>query len=317
MSKYEMTQGQWLRLTGRNPSAYGPGFKRVGRKIDLTNPVEQVTWEDCDLWVRRLALILPTEAQWEYAARGGTTTPRWTGIGTDGLAKAVNLADAFFHGNGGPPSDPYESWDDGHTVHAPIGTFPANPFGLHEVLGNVWEWCRDRWSDYDEATARPGDGLRTPRRSGSRAFRGGCFLNLAEDVRSAIRWGNSPSHRESGVGVRPARVLDQDVPIVGRWEGTVTQQGPTNTTFPVTIVFATEQSGTVDYSSLKCGGTLTLENKTGNIYVYRERITRGQDACIDNGIMEIAVTNATTARWLWRHDKGDEQATATMTRSGK
>ena len=63
--------------------------------MDLRNPVEQVSWEDCDLWLGRLGLILPTEAQWEYAARGGTTTPRWTGIGTDGLAKAANLADAF------------------------------------------------------------------------------------------------------------------------------------------------------------------------------------------------------------------------------
>ena len=115
----------------------------AARSSILRNPVEQVSWEDCDLWLGRLGLVLPTEAQWEYAARGGTTTPRWTGLGTDGLAKAANLADAFCQQNDGPSSWKYESWNDGYAVHAPVGSFAPNPFGLHDVLGNVWEWCRD------------------------------------------------------------------------------------------------------------------------------------------------------------------------------
>ena len=95
LSKYEMTQGQWLQARREEPEPVRPGTNFGGKVVDLRNPVEQVSWEDCDLWLGRLGLMLPTEAQWEYAARGGTTTPWWTGIGTDGLAKAANLADAF------------------------------------------------------------------------------------------------------------------------------------------------------------------------------------------------------------------------------
>lgn len=112
----------------------------------------------------------------------------------------------------------------------------------------------------------------------------------------------------------PAAARADDVSIVGRWDGTVTQPGAKHETYPVVVTFTTENSGAADYASLKCGGTLTLEKKTGNTYVYREHITRGQDACIDNGVMEITLNNDTTAQWSWWHNKGDERATATLTR---
>jgi formylglycine-generating enzyme required for sulfatase activity len=209
ISKYEMTQGQWLRLVGKNPSGYGPGWRNIDKVVDLRNPIEMVSWDDCDTWLRRLGLILPTEAQWEYAARGGTTTPRWTGIGTDGLAKAANLADAFYHAHGGNPSISCEEWNDGYTVHAVVGSYAPNPFGLHDVLGNVWEWCRDAFAMYDEASARPGEGLRTATSNLNRAFRGGGFEDLAKDARSGLRFFQRPSYRESTTGVRPARSLDR------------------------------------------------------------------------------------------------------------
>ena len=75
ISKYEMTQGQWLRATGQNPSLRGPGEQEGGIVFDLSHPVEHVTWDACDLTLSRLGLEIPTEAQWEYATRAGTTTP--------------------------------------------------------------------------------------------------------------------------------------------------------------------------------------------------------------------------------------------------
>jgi formylglycine-generating enzyme required for sulfatase activity len=206
MSKYEMTQGQWLRLVGRNPSGYAVGHRFGDKTVDLRNPVESVTLEDCNLWLPRLGLVLPTEAQWEYGARGGTTTPRWTGIGTDGLARTANVSDAFCRQNGGHPNWSYESWDDGYTVHAPVGSFASNPFGLHDVLGNVWEWCRDSFVSY-RVPVEKGDGLRRSSASRTRVFRGGSFSKDASLARSAYRFNTTSGAQLDSVGVRPARGL--------------------------------------------------------------------------------------------------------------
>jgi formylglycine-generating enzyme required for sulfatase activity len=204
MSKYEMTQGQWLRTVGRNPSRHLPDTNFGGKIIDLRHPVEWVTWDDCDQWLGRLGLVLPTEAQWEYGARGGTTSPQWTGLGTDGLSKAANIADQFFHRMGGPSHMTYEPWNDGYTAHAPVGSFDPNPFGLHDVLGNVFEWCRDALRDYDE-DLRAGDGLRTSSVIQYRIARGGGFYSMASEARSAARASHVREFRTHALGVRPAR----------------------------------------------------------------------------------------------------------------
>jgi formylglycine-generating enzyme required for sulfatase activity len=104
ISKYEMTQGQWLRCTGKNPSRYGPKETLGVQQHDLLHPVEQVSWEDCTRVLGHLQLGLPTEAQWEYAARAGTTTPWWTGAEKESIQGGANLADAFYKRNGGPSS---------------------------------------------------------------------------------------------------------------------------------------------------------------------------------------------------------------------
>jgi formylglycine-generating enzyme required for sulfatase activity len=209
LSKYEMTQGQWHRLTGKNPSVYIRSRRRDGTvSADRRNPVEQLTWRDCNLWLKRLGMVLPTEAQWEYGARGGTTTPRWTGIGTDGLAEAANLADACCRKNGGNPSWKYESWDDGFAVHAPVRTFAPNPFGLHDVLGNVSEWCRDWYDDRYRAEPRRGDGLMSPI-SREHAYRSGSWNRDASFVRSGYRGFGMPEFFHGDLGVRPARQVDQ------------------------------------------------------------------------------------------------------------
>jgi formylglycine-generating enzyme required for sulfatase activity len=149
MSKYEMTQGQWERFTGANPSGYGPNWrwKREPPGEGLIhqnqpwNPVEQVTWVECPDVLRRLGLTLPTEAQWEYAARAG------------------NLADGWVKSRGGPLGWVYQDClEDRWVMHAPVGTFSPDGFGLHDVIGNVWEWCLDAYGGYDR-DVEPGTGL--------------------------------------------------------------------------------------------------------------------------------------------------------------
>src|SRR5262245_14637069 len=153
LSKYEMTQAQWARLTGQNPSD-----DRDGNAAIL--PVEQVSWFSCDELMRRLQLTLPTEAQWEYAARAGTETIWWTGGEKESLEGAANLADVANQRmmqaslGGGD----VEAWlDDGHARSSPVGSYRANPFGLHDVVGNVSEWCRDSMCSYNDEH-RKGDG---------------------------------------------------------------------------------------------------------------------------------------------------------------
>jgi formylglycine-generating enzyme required for sulfatase activity len=208
LSKYEMTQGQWARFTGNNPSNFLPGLRRDGNVYGLLNPVDQVTWGECNEALRRLALTLPTEAQWERGARGGTETAWWTGDDKRELAGATNLADASSKRGGRPSSYPYEDWlDDGWGFTAPIGSYRANPFGLHDVVGNVSEWCRDYYGTYDLPT-RDGDGERIVTGGQVRVIRGGNFNELASDARSAGRFQPRPETVSNLIGLRPARRVD-------------------------------------------------------------------------------------------------------------
>ncbi len=208
ISKYEMTQGQWERFAGRNPSGYRPPQQYLEHPLTLTNPVERVSWDDCATLLAQLGLDLPTEAQWERAARGGTETAWWTGADRETLRGMANVADQAAARIGAPWQD-IKDWpenDDGHVVHAPVGTFPANGFGLHEVAGNVWEWCRDWFGSY-RFRADPGDGERHVRATEreARALRGGSFRDAASLARSAFRRLDTSEFRNRYLGVRPAR----------------------------------------------------------------------------------------------------------------
>jgi len=209
LSKYEMTQGQWSRFTGRNPSLYGPSSKFGDQQHTLLHPVEQVSWLDCGRELGRLALVLPTEAQWEYAQRAGAETVWWTGEQVSTLQGAANLADRFCKANGGPASWVTEDEiDDGYVAHAPVGSFAANRFGMHDMTGNVWEWCRDGYTGYDE-DIEDGDGLRKVVGTRDRALRGGAFSLPASHARSGNRHGSTPAHHDHSLGVRPALRVDQ------------------------------------------------------------------------------------------------------------
>ena len=208
LSKYEMTQGQWSRFTGSNPSVYRAGQKHGSVMLDLRHPVDSVTWEECERTLGRMRLALPTEAQWEYAARAGTATPWWTGADRESLRGAANLADAAAARNGAAWQTvrDWPGYDDGHVVHAPADAFRANPWGFANVAGNVWEWCADEYAGYDVPVEK-GTGLRRWKGTPTRSGRGGSFMEAAVSLRSAHR-GNGPTNvRQTSIGVRPALAI--------------------------------------------------------------------------------------------------------------
>lgn len=151
VSKFEMTQGQWAALTGGDlPSGYPVGgeFEGIGR-VTWIHPVEQVSWTDADRVLRAHGLDLPTEAQWEFACRAGSRTAWWPGDRLQDLEGTCNVLDetaARLYPNWGPPAP----FDDGFAGPTVIGTYRANPWGLHDLHGNVMEWCRDLHGSYDD-----------------------------------------------------------------------------------------------------------------------------------------------------------------------
>jgi formylglycine-generating enzyme required for sulfatase activity len=213
LSKYEMTQAQWRRITGRNPSQcqtkWQPQFVH-----SETHPVELVTWTEALQIARQVGLDLPAEAQWEYAARAGTRTPWWTGVDRSSLAGAANLVDRQASlARIGRKAD-HEDWpelDDGFALHAPVGSYPANAFGLHDVCGNASEWCRDPGAtSYDHSIEWKIDtGERIHLDEGLRAHRGGSFTSPAAGCRSAARAFYGPLGSVWDIGLRPSRALDR------------------------------------------------------------------------------------------------------------
>jgi formylglycine-generating enzyme required for sulfatase activity len=212
LAKYELTQAQWRRLTGEEPSQYSAGQLRDGERADL-HPVEHVSWTEAFRVLARVELSLPTEAQWEYAARAGTQAVFVDGDYYACLAQlpTANLYDMQgWIGFGEQRTIEWEiaGWlDDGHAVHAPVGSFAPNPFGLHDMLGNVWEWCEDWLTPY-ATPARVGDGLRSEHAPGrQRVLRGGSFRNSYSALRCSVRENMAPDVRMAYLGVRPARRL--------------------------------------------------------------------------------------------------------------
>jgi formylglycine-generating enzyme required for sulfatase activity len=204
LAKYPMTQEQYEAITGKNPSYYSAGGSR---KADVTGldtrrfPAEGVSWDDAQACCARMttngrhrhAFRLPTEAEWEYACRAGTTTPFHFGSALNG--KQANC-------NGGYP---YGTDRKGPYLDRPttVGSYPANPWGLHDMNGNVGEWCQDYYGPYEGLAAN--DPVRdVPDSPALRVVRGGSWISSANQCRAANRDSYRPSKSPCFVGFRVA-----------------------------------------------------------------------------------------------------------------
>jgi RNA polymerase sigma factor (sigma-70 family) len=186
MGAHPVTQGAWQKVMGGNPSAFR-GEKNL--------PVDMVSWDDCQAFIKKLRgkggrpYRLPTEAEWEYACRAGTQTPFHFGATiSTGLA---NYNGNFAYGEG------KVGLSRGRTT--PVGSFPANAFGLFDMHGNVYEWCHDRYGEYarNEVTDPKG-----PDGGKGRVMRGGCFYEAPGSCRSAYRTWVDPEGRFRSFGFR-------------------------------------------------------------------------------------------------------------------
>jgi formylglycine-generating enzyme required for sulfatase activity len=174
-------------------------------------PVVQVSWNDaqafCD-WLSKKSgktVVLPTEAQWEYACRAGTTTAYPWGDNPDDGKGWANCADQSLKTKlPNPPANwTFFSWDDGFVFTSPVASFKPNAFGLYDMIGNAWEWCSDRYGDYDKGAVTDPTGAET---GGLRVLRGGSWYGIPRYCRSAYRSRDDPDGRSGDGGFRVAVV---------------------------------------------------------------------------------------------------------------
>jgi formylglycine-generating enzyme required for sulfatase activity len=186
LGKYEVTQEQWYSLMGNNPSIF------KGRTL----PVENISWDEAQEFIKKLNIKtgrkyrLPSEAEWEYAARAGSKTEYSFGDDPSQLTRF-----AWFSGG-----------DSGKTTH-PVGEKIANNFGLYDMHGNVWEWIQDCWNNNYLGAPTDGSAWSTGDCS-QRVERGGSWWFLdPQGLRSAWRHRDLTGYRDSSHGFRLARTL--------------------------------------------------------------------------------------------------------------
>lgn len=179
IAKFEVTQELWQVVVGSNPSKF-QGDQR---------PVEKVNWDDCQKFILKLNQLtgqcfrLPTEAEWEYAARGGMSSKGFEYAGSNNLGSV-----AWYRKIGGSETHP-------------VGLKQPNELGLYDMSGNVWEWCQDWYDRYgSNAQTNPTGAIS----GANRVCRGGCWYNSEEYCRSSCRNCNIPTSRDDDLGFRLA-----------------------------------------------------------------------------------------------------------------
>jgi formylglycine-generating enzyme required for sulfatase activity len=203
MGRFPITQKQWREVAG---------WEKVERELDADpstskgpdRPVEQVSWHDAVEFCRRLSLRtgksygLPSEAQWEYACRAGSTTPFH--FGETLTTELANYNGNYTYGQG-PKGTSREQTTD-------VGSFPGNAWGLQDMHRNVWEWCLDRWHPSLAKGPTDGSAWQEPAQEvpkedrDGRLLRGGSWLNAPSSCRSAYRYSSLPDYRHDNVGFR-------------------------------------------------------------------------------------------------------------------
>ena len=211
VGKHEVAQDSWFRMMGNDPSTIMRGS---------LHPVETVSWLDVQGFLTATDLELPTEAQWEYACRAGTATPWFTGAHQESLLGYANLADLT------AKEEERATWDslmhlatwptckDGHARTTEVSTLAPNPFGLHHIVGNLFELCSDGWVDYiNDGKVLRADGtgaLPAALTSKSHAgYRGGSYRCPPTNLRSASRFWVERGSRMNHVGFRVARRIER------------------------------------------------------------------------------------------------------------
>jgi formylglycine-generating enzyme required for sulfatase activity len=210
-TKYSTGDKCWTLEGGKFEERSG-NWSKLGYSQDDKHPVACINWNDAKAYAKWMSrktgkqYRLPTEAEWEYSARGNTSTARYWGGNPDEACGYANAADKTAQAQILNTS----SWSvhkctDGFAYTAPVGSFKANAFGLNDMLGNVWEWTEDSY--HDSYIGAPTDGSAWQGDGEKRVLRGGSWNNSPRDARAAIRNNNEPARRFSIFGFRLARKL--------------------------------------------------------------------------------------------------------------
>ena len=210
MGRYPITQIQWEVISAL-PKVHRKLKPAPSRFKGNNRPVEQVSWHDAVEFCDRLSQLvesrlsrktgrtyrLPTEAEWEYACRAGTTTPFH--LGETITSDLANYDGTRTHGQGSKGINRAKTTE--------VGSFPPNPFGLCDMHGNVWEWCLDHWHDHYEGAPTDGSAWLKEDKNASRVSRGGSWGYYLQDCRSAYRSRNNPDFRYDFNGFRVVCVM--------------------------------------------------------------------------------------------------------------